>query len=1295
MDPDIAKRQSMNFRTGPKESSLLMPFINDSHPSATSLLTDQRNQRITTQQNLMGDEKFDEDLNLFAFETRIRKMVLNLIEPSIKRQTQSSDQVKDLQTQFLKIQQKMDECELIITKAARNGQKIDGANRAQDQVDQAHRMKHLKLKDKIKTIQGLALTLEKKLDIFENERQTYIHNIEHLTSMVKLQKTDLSQTKENLTKYISDHHTQMKTDLSNSQLTLEKVKESSDTCCSQIEHLVAEMKKISSQNSIINMNQDSVLQQLEDLQKNIISSKDYNLKIRSIEKDLQMNSASIFNQDKLNKDIDQYFEKYLPVSIQNVIDENFKAVFSNNNELAMKHCQFKLEKYPLLVKQISETEESTSLNFDKKKYSSPDIKLLEEEIEALKIKIKNQPHQMMQLPMPMQMSMPQIHNISPFNMAGSPPLSRIKKSPTGLKHIINPSNMPLIHLNTTDRQGSVEKRKAQKQTTLLKTKPMKMITLNPMRGKAILTPRNKTLRETKQNNPNLNFQTMSKKPSNESLNVDNLAIPESTRKLPIQKQFSKISKISGSRPSNSIRSSPQKDGEAKYNLTTASIKTSKQPSVRSNKDTVEIKASSKAASPQRKESSNQSQIKINIKITEENKSDSIPSFDHLSKNNQNVDHKNVVDEQDMILNLAEINSSQNENILPMDKSSESYDIMAENLDQDEEDEESQEYENEDEEDQEQYENEEQEEQGSDNDQVQEEDEDAQEIESGEKKDSNQLKTDDQDLLDDEVLEVEGEGEEDNEEDDDGQTQQYQYDQYANQGYGMNNLMFSTTMMERLQKPHIEETDLDPILQKKLQKFEEQLASIKRRYPFDTDFKKIEERFYALDELTKEIEFKLQKHENAQVKELDHITTQTEQLNQSLLSYQRKMTKQNLEILDQIQNFKFLIQNFQNFIDMMASKDEFIAESFEGIIEAIKIQCILSLADEEDRNSISLLGVKEEIKQGKPQHNQTQILINSPNSSTNKVECTQTHQPIAIDRTCLSCSSQQYRVISAFKMACLSYFPSPVIYQKNEFTRKNLIKTEIELLKKTKQKIVKREQEKDSIKKLRTTYKKDVNMIEKIKVRNQNHMNISSSKQLLSESSFGENIKPVNQKLQSQYYKDQQDNDVENQVQETTKIVSQIDSVQSTNQDSKLQLTNRRGRMIQRIQEKTEYLNLQQSQQDVISSLNHSEFSMKKLQTLEDSKLYQTQRFSNRERNPNSGESSVMDNQNNLNNTSTNLITFNSNALLMNSNTNRIHSHRASAPTSPRRFIDVKKSRMKLGQSKLRIGSTIYNDKQQL
>mmetsp|Transcript_40952 Transcript_40952/g.30133 ORF Transcript_40952/g.30133 Transcript_40952/m.30133 type:complete len:84 (+) Transcript_40952:137-388(+) len=45
--------------------------------------------------------------------------------------------------------------------------------------------------------------------------------------------------------------------------------------------------------------------------------------------------------------------------------------------------------------------------------------------------------------------------------------------------------------------------------------------------------------------------------------------------------------------------------------------------------------------------------------------------------------------------------------------------------------------------------------------------------------------------------------------------------------------------------------------------------------------------------------------------------------------------------------------------------------------------------------------------------------------------------LALDSKCLSCSGQSSGLISTFKMACLAYAPSNVIYRNMEFSRKQV------------------------------------------------------------------------------------------------------------------------------------------------------------------------------------------------------------------------------------------------------------------
>lgn len=87
---------------------------------------------------------------------------------------------------------------------------------------------------------------------------------------------------------------------------------------------------------------------------------------------------------------------------------------------------------------------------------------------------------------------------------------------------------------------------------------------------------------------------------------------------------------------------------------------------------------------------------------------------------------------------------------------------------------------------------------------------------------------------------------------------------------------------------------------------------------------------------------------------------------------------------------------------------------EALIEFCRIDQALYSQDEEDRDSVVLMGYKEH-----PRENLKSKII-------------------SIDKSCLSCTSQNSVVLSAFKMACLQYQPSSVNYNLQPYNRKELL-----------------------------------------------------------------------------------------------------------------------------------------------------------------------------------------------------------------------------------------------------------------
>jgi len=114
-----------------------------------------------------------------------------------------------------------------------------------------------------------------------------------------------------------------------------------------------------------------------------------------------------------------------------------------------------------------------------------------------------------------------------------------------------------------------------------------------------------------------------------------------------------------------------------------------------------------------------------------------------------------------------------------------------------------------------------------------------------------------------------------------------------------------------------------------------------------------------------------------------------------------------------------------------------------LLGAARMQCAVDLQDTEDREKVYLLGMrldsqKEEsagpMSPGRPPSEKIQP---SPRRKPKILG----HQPqpiVKVDQRCLACSGSAPTVLSAFKMACLQYNPSPVDFQDSHFSRFELL-----------------------------------------------------------------------------------------------------------------------------------------------------------------------------------------------------------------------------------------------------------------
>jgi hypothetical protein len=181
---------------------------------------------------------------------------------------------------------------------------------------------------------------------------------------------------------------------------------------------------------------------------------------------------------------------------------------------------------------------------------------------------------------------------------------------------------------------------------------------------------------------------------------------------------------------------------------------------------------------------------------------------------------------------------------------------------------------------------------------------------------------------------------------------------------------------------------------------------------------------SIVEVKKELELKISvikaKHEDYSANVEKKITEIELLVQQAVFECNSASAQRKRDHVDYANQFKMVKTGF----DEINNGQKEINEKIEGnerllqnIVEFGKIALVLQAQDETDRESIFLMGSKIGKK--------------------NKV--------VSLDKRCLSCAGQSSAVISAFKIACLAYEPSMVIYQDKKFTRKHLIRVQHKIL----------------------------------------------------------------------------------------------------------------------------------------------------------------------------------------------------------------------------------------------------------
>jgi hypothetical protein len=167
-----------------------------------------------------------------------------------------------------------------------------------------------------------------------------------------------------------------------------------------------------------------------------------------------------------------------------------------------------------------------------------------------------------------------------------------------------------------------------------------------------------------------------------------------------------------------------------------------------------------------------------------------------------------------------------------------------------------------------------------------------------------------------------------------------------------------------------------------------------------------------EEFSKEKEVLKAKFESSRIYLQKYVENVQKDLEDELIKRNRDKANFNLRLNSIEENLKVVRKNFN---DHERSFESY-AEALGWLIEINQINLAMEMQDEIDREKLALMGYKEETVKG----------TNTLGASKSKQSLTESNNPyVTLDKQCLTCSGQSSVVLKAFKIACLTYKPSPV------------------------------------------------------------------------------------------------------------------------------------------------------------------------------------------------------------------------------------------------------------------------------
>lgn len=160
--------------------------------------------------NRSHGDVFETNTDFFAFETRMRQTVMDLVEPCVKRSIQERDIILEIKRQNDIMKKKVDEIEFIMQKAQKKTSTTDDLAKQIAQLEFKIRQAENKTYDQLTEMHDRQDEMRCKMEGDGQERKLASIKLEQFTVQIRMFKDDMDTMKDNVRRMVDESHIELK-----------------------------------------------------------------------------------------------------------------------------------------------------------------------------------------------------------------------------------------------------------------------------------------------------------------------------------------------------------------------------------------------------------------------------------------------------------------------------------------------------------------------------------------------------------------------------------------------------------------------------------------------------------------------------------------------------------------------------------------------------------------------------------------------------------------------------------------------------------------------------------------------------------------------------------------------------------------------------------------------------------------------------------------------------------------------------------------------------------------------------